>query len=295
MPQRMVSRNTLAALNITALIVSCSTALLSYQALTQNRSLRTENDVLWELQDLNASMKDIHQQNLNAMFPDMVTAGRSYLTATERMALEESLEDSHIHEDPWNNLCNIETHSLEGNYSTRGNCVFLSPTLVLTNYHVIQHDNKEEFYDTIKLVLSQGDFYSGKLDLVATSPRYDLALGCVKNPNLNAVRMQIADPTDARPYRYLSLLLGNDGAIGSEEGVLRLEYINTRSYISHSGVFVFPSLEMSGQVEDGYSGSPVFQEGKLVGLIAHKINTNDYIGVSPNVRWFIEETLKRVE
>ncbi|MDP3728543.1 MAG: serine protease, partial [bacterium] len=186
-----------------------------------------------------------------------------------------------------------------------GNCVFISPDLVLSNYHVL---GKRDLYYTDEsaiaihtFIRTDDGFQSFVSHPVALSPLYDLALVQLeeKNPNFQGLGISQALEEKYMKYSY-SYTHPVDpekrlGSLSVTSG--NLDYLSsTQNYgYTQEGSHSYPSFYVTPALERGYSGSPVFQNGKLIGLVASVSFENGHTIITPHVKNFLEDILEEKE
>jgi hypothetical protein len=233
---------------------------------------------------------ELNVKGLKSYFPEFVNAEEIGLSDLEKKLFEDELALPSIDESKiWDNLCVYERYYFHDETfigSFGGNCIFVAPNIVLTNRHVALSTDMDDFYSKVGRV-SVGELEFFAKEIFAVSPRYDLALVRVDNnyPKFNKIPIGVYD--DSKPLVLYTC--GNGDFSCSGEFPLRRDLTLKERFLelilTQNGTLSFPSLEINEIVEPGYSGSPVFSDGKLVGLVAQ--NTDDGSFVTDHVYEFI--------
>tara|TARA_Y100000310_G_C20688619_1_gene820725 strand:- start:2692 stop:3804 length:1113 start_codon:yes stop_codon:yes gene_type:complete len=229
---------------------------------------------------------DSKTKGLETLFPEYFSVSEIRLTPEEQADLtklltEHSSEGEEI--DPKSNLCvynsvNLYRGEITNRYS--GNCVFLSPTLVLTSLHLESDELESTFYDNEDLVKTNSKESYFVEDVLAISPRYDLVLVRIEGSYDGAKVIplgKVAEETSE--LKMYSCVNGGDICSESElqELDLTVQGYKTDLQIVVSGELMFPSVVALPRVDKGYSGSPVFEGDYLVGLVAMQGEDSSYL------------------
>lgn len=254
------------------------------------------------------SRLEIQQTGLKAGYPEIVAPPEAALKEEERRDIEAlltaelPLEESkkRVRE----NICRIETSfinirsepSVVGN-EVRGTCLFLTPTIVLTAYHVPDAHELSFFYESLSYTLSHNGHYISAHQPIAISPRYDLALLRLDEamPSVKPVPVGIAtEDTLGDAFFLYSLQYAKDGhpeyGLSVEEHMLTAQEREQPSYImTTEGRLDFPSLITKPFFPNGYSGSPVLRsDGKIVGVLSKGNEKKDTASISDYVSSFLK-------
>ncbi len=234
----------------------------------------------------------LSQEQAELVYPSL-RLHRDAFTQEDIAALNSTFIVSEGKSLPERNLCHYETFSGK-ELLTDGTCFFLSPQLVLTNYHVASIKDPESFSEFYKLksLVRSSDGQKFSVETLAISPLYDLAL----------VKTEKAFAVDTVPIGFYqdglsSLLLSfsEDGEdveryLPSVDSILEEKrFLLLENGALGSSAVVLPRLYSAGD-----SGSPVFQEGRLVGLVSYVDIKDMKTFVVPKVREFVSDILREV-
>ncbi len=250
--------------------------------------LEETNSLLRENISLRDELRNNQIEALSAAYPEVRFSPAEMITVRERQDLQEILSTELSQDETmtraWNNVCVYRHYDFNLDELVRGSCILISPTLLVTNAHMISNEN-DPFLATIQGVETQFEYRVRPL-VLAYSPRYDLALVAV--PRFNNVQiMPVGSAEEEGVFTYMSLLQGARDELSVEEGSLILDEKRARIFLSSEGLFAIPGLEMTPMLEHGYSGSPVLQNGNLIGLVA-QVSDAGRTTVSDNLKYFLE-------
>lgn len=182
---------------------------------------------------------------------------------------------------PLRNLCHYQ-RSLGDEVGLEGTCIFLTNTLVLTNYHVARVQDPQlfsEFY-TFKNSVVRSDGKRVGAQTLAVSPLYDLALVRVpKGFSADPVTLGALSLADSS---YSLLVSSPETGDVQEDSYSSFGLSSDEEYhLLSQGMLVPPSLVLPHRYEEGNSGSPLFADGKLVGLLSAVDEDNQRTFVVP--------------
>lgn len=229
-------------------------------------------------------------QRLEARFPEYQHIND--LTSKEISSIKSQLESDRS-ENIEANICNLvgvnfdtETEYVDITY--RGSGIYLTPNLVLTANHII--DTGPKFFNNmIRVVPAKGDL-DLLLEVIATSPRYDLALVRTETSydNLGTLSIKPGTTRDENFNFYTC-----EGVNHCSTRMKSLTSNGEREFLdfNYQGELIFPALSFQEFTGLGTSGSPVFQNGNLMGLIVQSVDDSDTI-VSNHVYDFLSDVIE---
>ena len=229
------------------------------------------------------------EEQAEAVYPSLRVYADGF-TQRDITALRDPFSVSDVGPVSEANLCHYDTF-VGKQTLTEGTCFFIAPHLALTSYHVAtikDPDSFSEFYElTHKVRTSNGK--TSSVETLAVSPLHDLAL----------VKTEKAFPVSSLSLGYYdgglsSLLLSFD-----EETDTLHRYTSTshlafeqRFVLLENGTLGPSALVLPELYSPGNSGSPLFQDGRLVGLVSYVDERDKKTFVSSHVRKFVSEILK---
>ncbi len=246
-----------------------------------------------------ARLSEIRQRNLEAAYPLFLSSGKA-LSLEQKKELGGTFDTApadDLHSLIEKNTCLLRTTSFLDDDSLHysvGSCIFVSPRLVLTNMHVAGFQMEEHMgnfsYFSSRQVYTLSGFESKVLRRVAVSPRYDLALVELEEAHPDFQTMSISSVDfEQGDYSWATRYSETLEPV-FHTGIFSHPIVWEEGFISALGNYVPPCLDANFVSQHGMSGSPVFQEGRLVGLMATGYGAGT--SVSHHVKEFLEDVLK---
>lgn len=243
-------------------------------------------------------LKNKRNLSFEKRFPEFVSREDMQLSLEERTLVQGEIDGTEPKGDMEKNLCSFlalkkypPTKSVVE--ISNGNCIYLTPSLVLTAYHMLASDDRD-FYSVDEMVKnSQGKEFLVR-ETVAISPRYDLALVHTYFDSPGVVAVPISK-TASFPLK-LELRSCGDDPMHCANITNELHIKGRREILGFNfqGKLMYPSLKVdAGVFKPGLSGSPVFQGNSLIGLASLEVEGYDI--VSDHVYDFLVQVLKDSE
>ena len=128
----------------------------------------------------------------------------------------------------------------------------------------------------------------GKIDRIKDTGVY----GTINN-KINKDKVKIADITEVKCNNAIMYTVLN----GTNVEQFNVEVIETKSQsaVSSKGIKIKVTdstlINQTGGIVQGMSGSPIIQNGKLIGVVSHVTLDNPTIGYAVYAKWMYEELL----
>lgn len=174
---------------------------------------------------------------------------------------------------------------------TYGSCIFLTEDLVLTTYRTFHVEYNPGFLIPKNTVSNtNGTEYAVKYP-VALSPQYDLVLLRLEERMLSVKDVPIGHSSDKGTFTYLSLEEETKHHFSVKEGTLDFVGRMNQMDIHPSGIYFPPCLfmQVSKPIDVG-GGSPVLQDGRLIGLL-RGLGQRNIEAITDSIYKFIEDVV----
>jgi len=277
---------------------------------TQDRLIETQDRAIKGLEgtiDFLEELNKLTKQGIEEINPLFVNYENYSLTAEEATSLESQLQaETGTETAIRNNVCGYITYMFDKKSlkekrleeRAAGTCVFVGENLVLTNSHVAKFHSKTYMEDSYTTKIRMVETQQGKTirvkDIIAASPRHDLALLRTEEPNPDYQTVAIANPEHSKGDDLNYIAYSYDFDTGEwtlkEENTKYIENSHDLS-IRANGSLLFPGMTLLGESKKGYSGSPIIKDGKIVGLLAQTNEEENDIHATDEVYTFLETAI----
>jgi hypothetical protein len=203
------------------------------------------------------------------------------------------------------NLCKLIVSTDKLKRSSRGTCVFLTNGWVLSSYHQVEYDHEDVLERGRILEIKTSEFtissINSKVDVVATSPRYDLALLRVETQLVNSIPATLClDKEESKEDLYYIKTRDNSSKFDDGNKFLKgiIPEANPSGItFSSNGVHKYNYMGFEGDkhLASGDSGTPIYSSGNdcVTGVYVSRVGGKKFY--SPKVAWFLNTFREKLE